>query len=380
MDKDHELEDFIRICSNTLDSSLYPNATKIEQEVPIYDGDLVRKMAKEPVNRKTLASEFYRCLKSGSGIFIIGDFYSNKNIVDRSTEIFSQIILAERRNREHKGDHFAKAGANERIWNSFQKVAEISPSDFVEYYKNPLYRLISQAWLGPGYQITAQVNIVKPDGAAQSAHRDYHLGFQPDTIVARFPLSLQIASQYLTLQGAIAHTDMPVESGPTLLLPFSQLYEHGYLTWRNQSFSDYFQNHAIQLPLNKGDAIFFSPAVFHAAGHNQSIANRTANLIQVSASFGKTMENIDRRALTLKCFPVIRERVAKNLMTPEEVKCIIGAVAEGYAFPTNLDQVTPVAGSAPENAQEIMSKAIGEDWSEEKFTETLNTHYHNRNA
>jgi len=36
--------------------------------------------------------------------------------------------------------------------------------------------MVSRAWLGPNYQISSQVNVVKPGGEAQSAHRDYHLG------------------------------------------------------------------------------------------------------------------------------------------------------------------------------------------------------------
>ena len=35
-----------------------------------------------------------------------------------------------------------------------------------------------EAWLGPNYQMTAQVNLVHPGGDFQQAHRDYHLGFQ----------------------------------------------------------------------------------------------------------------------------------------------------------------------------------------------------------
>lgn len=33
--------------------------------------------------------------------------------------------------------------------------------------------LACEAWLGPGYQITAQTNIVKPGGKAQQPHRDF---------------------------------------------------------------------------------------------------------------------------------------------------------------------------------------------------------------
>ncbi|MEI2775036.1 MAG: phytanoyl-CoA dioxygenase family protein [Tetrasphaera sp.] len=43
----------------------------------------------------------------------------------------------------------------------------------------------------------------------------------------------------LTLQGAVAHVDMPVESGPTLYLPHSQKSTHGYLAYWIPEFQDY---------------------------------------------------------------------------------------------------------------------------------------------
>ncbi len=42
----------------------------------------------------------------------------------------------------------------------------------------------------------------------------------------------------LTLQGAVAHVDMPVESGPTLYLPHSQKSTHGYLAYWIPSTAD----------------------------------------------------------------------------------------------------------------------------------------------
>jgi ectoine hydroxylase-related dioxygenase (phytanoyl-CoA dioxygenase family) len=33
--------------------------------------------------------------------------------------------------------------------------------------------LICEAWLGPGYAMTSQTNIVKPGGKAQEPHRDF---------------------------------------------------------------------------------------------------------------------------------------------------------------------------------------------------------------
>ena len=42
--------------------------------------------------------------------------------------------------------------------------------------------LVSTAWLGPAYQVTSQVNVVRPGGVAQDPHRDYHLGFLSNAV------------------------------------------------------------------------------------------------------------------------------------------------------------------------------------------------------
>ena len=39
---------------------------------------------------------------------------------------------------------------------------------FAAYYGNAVIALVSEAWLGPSYQITSQLNVVNPGGAAQS--------------------------------------------------------------------------------------------------------------------------------------------------------------------------------------------------------------------
>ena len=74
----------------------------------------------------------------------------------------------------------------------------------------------------------------------------------------------------MTLQGAIAHVDMPIESGPTHFLPYSQLYDAGYVASTDPSFIEYFEKHCVQSPISKGDAVFFSPGIFHGAGKNNT--------------------------------------------------------------------------------------------------------------
>ena len=55
----------------------------------------------------------------------------------------------------------------------------------------------------------------------------------------------------------------------------------------------------MQLALAKGDAVFFNPALLHAAGENRSgNIQRMANLLQVSSAFGRALETLDRASLS----------------------------------------------------------------------------------
>ncbi len=127
---------------------------------------------------------------------------------------------------------------------------------------------ISQAWLGPRYQVTSQVNVVNPGGQQQVPHRDYHLGFVAPDELAAYPAHVHRTSPVLTLQGAVAHCDMPIESGPTMMLPYSQRFLGGYIAFNRPEFIDFFAEHHVQVPLRTGDAVFFNPALYHGAGTN----------------------------------------------------------------------------------------------------------------
>ncbi len=286
-----------------------------------------------------------------------------------ATEVF-RTIIAEEAGRG-KGDHFAAAGANDRIWNALQKHALRDPEGFVAYYANPALAAVSTAWLGPHYQMTAQVNQVRPGGKAQRAHRDYHLGFQTAEAAARFPGHVHQMTAMLTLQGAVAHCDMPVESGPTKLLPFSQDYAPGYIAFHDDPHAELFEAQYVQLALDKGDAVFFNPALFHAAGENRSAdIERMANLLQVSSPFGRAMEAIDRQAICNAIYPALSEA----LLSPQERTAAIAAAAEGYAFPTNLDSDPPLGGSAPATQADLLRQALAESWPQDRLTKVLADH------
>ena len=218
------LDEFDAICAQTTDLADYPMAQAVVEKIVVYDGVKIRSKIDDEVFEQALRDEFARCLNDGPGVFMVRGAYDDLSVIDRCTETFRAIVAREKVEGDGQGDHF---GNNERIWNSLQKIAEADADVFIAYYGNPILGLASEAWLGPHFQMTAQMNNVKPGGKAQSAHRDYHLGFQSRKTIVKFPAHAQVMSQYLTLQGAIAHCDMPVEKGPTLLLPYSQQFRPG---------------------------------------------------------------------------------------------------------------------------------------------------------
>jgi ectoine hydroxylase-related dioxygenase (phytanoyl-CoA dioxygenase family) len=293
--------------------------------------------------------------------------YPDGAVVERATAAFEEMIAEQRASGAVAGDHFAKPGANDRVWNALEKLAVRAPEVFVDYYANPAVALVSTAWLGPHYQVTSQVNVVNPGGTAQVGHRDYHLGFLPPARIEQFPPHVHVLSPVLTLQGAVAHTDMPVESGPTMYLPHSQKYGPGYLATGRPEFVEHFEHHHVQLPLRTGDAAFFNPAVIHGAGTNRSAdVRRMANLLQVSSAFGRAMESVDRDRVCRAVYPALRAHAA-----PEHA---VAAAAEGYPFPTNLDRDPPVDGLAPPSQADLVRRALAEDWSPEAFEAALTEH------
>jgi len=360
---DCRLADLIDLVSEKTDLAGYPYAQAVEQNVLIYDGPRLRAEFSRPAGRQRVEAELARALSDGPGVVVLARAFDDPWVIDRATRQFEAIIAAQRVAGSATGDHFAAAGQNDRIWNALEKLALRAPEVFADYYANDLIATISRAWLGPGYQITSQVNVVNPGGAAQAAHRDYHLGFTSTDRASQFPVHAHRLCPALTLQGAVAHTDMPVDTGPTMYLPHSQKYLPGYLAWSRREFSEYFEAQHVQLPLAKGDAVFFSPALFHAAGANRTAdVTRMANLLQVSSAFGRAMEAVDRTAISTAVFPAL-SAMAEDGAGPVAIANAIAACAEGYPFPTNLDLDQPVGGLMPPTQADILSRAVARGWS-----------------
>tara|TARA_B110001452_G_scaffold255969_1_gene248889 strand:+ start:169 stop:1311 length:1143 start_codon:yes stop_codon:yes gene_type:complete len=372
---DCNLKEFSKSLDRTLNQSDVPLAHDIKKNIPIYDVSQIDFLD----NTQTLRTEWANVLHKTAGVLVLKNAYPDTSCIDAATLIFEKIIADEKAATGDKADHFAASGANDRIWNSAQKLCQSDPDTFAKYFSNLAVDTACKAWLGPNYQMTAQINLVRPTGAAQSPHRDYHLGFQTRELAESYPAHVHDLSPVLTLQGAIAHIDMPIESGPTKLLPFSQIYRHGYLAYSQPEFREYFENNYVQIPLNKGDVLFFNPALYHAGGANISKdIHRMANLLQVSSAFGRAMESLDRSGMTRKLYPILAKN--NHNLSEKEIDAAITSCAEGYSFPTNLDTAPPLDGLAPETQANLFRRALTEKMSISDFEKELSLHDKNRRA
>ena len=367
-----DIDEFAALIDRKASLAEYPHARAVEKNVVIYHAaDVIAATGTED-GRKAILAEICEVFARGPGVAVFKHAYTDTSVIDTATSVFDAIINKEKMGNIGGGDHFAKPGANDRIWNSLEKHCLADPEGFAQYYGNPIVALASEAWLGPHYQMTAQVNRVNPGGSAQKAHRDYHLGFQSVPEMERFPAHVHHLSPVLTLQGAVAHCDMPLESGPTLFLPFSQLYPLGYLVPNRPKFQDYFDKHHVQLPLEKGDVVFFNPALIHAAGTNRSTdILRMANLLQVSSAFGRAMESVGRQEMSATLYPAIKAMLADGRIDRAAAENAIASCAEGYSFPTNLDRDPPKGGLAPKTQAALFAEALDNGWTAEKFRDEL---------
>ena len=94
-------------------------------------------------------AEWVDALTDGPGIIVIRGAFADLTAIDKANAHFWAIIDEERSSNVGGGDHFAKPGANDRIWNALEKLCLRDPELFAAYYGNAVIALVSEAWLGP---------------------------------------------------------------------------------------------------------------------------------------------------------------------------------------------------------------------------------------
>ena len=195
------LDDIIAIVEQPTELSDYPHAASIDKNTVVYDCDHLRSVVSDPGGRRAVQAELAHAFLEGPGIIAFQRAFADTTVIDEATTVFQAMIAEQRASGMAAGDHYAKPGHNDRVWNALEKLAVLDPDVFIEYYSNDIIALASAAWLGPGYTLTSQVNVVNPGGLAQSPHRDYHLGFMTVERAEEYPAHIHLLSAALTLAG-----------------------------------------------------------------------------------------------------------------------------------------------------------------------------------
>src|SRR5882762_7209572 len=141
------LDDLRAVLEQPTVAADYPHATEVVDGVLVYPAAVLA---------DTPPTELAAALADGPGIVIVRDAFTAAT-VHRASSAFGALIAEQHASGAQGGDHFARPGANDRIWNALGKLAAKDPETFVDYYSNETLALVSAAWLGPGYQVTSQV-------------------------------------------------------------------------------------------------------------------------------------------------------------------------------------------------------------------------------
>ena len=127
-----DLDDFIAATARTTVLDDYPLASAVERNVLVYDGDAVRRVAGEPESRRALLAEWAEAMLAGPGIVVCKNAFADKGPVDAATRLFQAMIAEQHRTNTGGGDHFAKPGANDRVWNGLEKLCLADPAAFAQ--------------------------------------------------------------------------------------------------------------------------------------------------------------------------------------------------------------------------------------------------------
>ncbi|MFW2334981.1 MAG: phytanoyl-CoA dioxygenase, partial [Ilumatobacter sp.] len=141
------IEDFVDIVEQP--ATMPQFAARLEQRVPIFEAAALRDTIVDAHTQRLVRDALADLLDRGAGIFVLSGAFDG-DVVDRASDVFRSIIGQQHREGRAIGDHYAKPGANDRVWNAIEKLAVEAPDVFVDYYANDMVALGALAWLGPG--------------------------------------------------------------------------------------------------------------------------------------------------------------------------------------------------------------------------------------
>ena len=117
------LDDFAALLEQQTAVEDYPHADRVERNVVIYRSERLRDAVRDETDRLAVEAELARALSAGPGIVVMEGAFADLEVVDRATAVFEDMIADQGSGSEAVGDHFAKPGANDRVWNALEKLA-----------------------------------------------------------------------------------------------------------------------------------------------------------------------------------------------------------------------------------------------------------------
>ena len=125
-----DLEDFRAEVERTVSLADYPHAERAEKNVLIYDGASVLKAAATHDGRRAVLAEICEAFATGPGVIVLKQAFEDTAVIDAASGIFDDIINEQHRTNSGGGDHFAKPGANDRIWEFAGKALPACAGEF----------------------------------------------------------------------------------------------------------------------------------------------------------------------------------------------------------------------------------------------------------
>jgi len=129
---DCRLDDLVAVMASLPAAGQYPHAVGIESGAVVYDGPATVAAVADPVRRREVLAEVAHALGfEGPGIVVLRHSVE-ADTVDAVSDAFREMIAEQHASGAVAGDHFAKPGANDRVWNALEKLAVMRPSAFAD--------------------------------------------------------------------------------------------------------------------------------------------------------------------------------------------------------------------------------------------------------
>ena len=262
--EDCRLEDLLAVVAEPTDLAAFPHADRVEQGVLVYEAAAIRPLLQVPEGRRRPARRARRRPGRTAPASSSSRGPSRLGVVDRMTAAFEAVIATERASGPTSGDHFAKPGANDRVWNALEG-GRRRPRRLRRHYANDLLALGRPAWLGPGYQMTSRSR-VNPGGAARPSTATTTWVSSRPSGTGQYPRTSSDLSPVLTLQGARRLRHAP-RTGPTPYLPHKPEVRPTATSRTGPPDSRLLRSTTTSSSRWRRATRFFNPALFHAAGH-----------------------------------------------------------------------------------------------------------------